>query len=93
MTGESGVSTYNEESFAVTGPVGMKLIPELEPPFVVSEASPDSSTEDVSESQLRFRFKVRLADAPAVNRRGTILFRVEGVSLETSFSVPYLVVP
>ena len=82
---------YTEELVTIVGPKGMKLTPDQSALFsLVEQSMPNQSDTEHSAEEVRFQIRV-IGDTKSV-KDGTITFSVEGVSNETRYAIPYLVV-
>ena len=79
---------FEEDILVIHGPAGMRLTPGDDNSAIECEPL----TNEGSDSQ-SVRFRMSVSGNPTQTERGVIKFRVKGLSHESEFSVPFLVVP
>ncbi len=85
---QSSNDPFEEDVLSIRGPNGMRLTPIVEDSAIECLLLYDEDSDNTV-----VKYRTRVSRVPTENERGAIEFRVEGVSHESTFSVPYLVVP
>ena len=85
----SSDNTFDEETVVISGPAGFRVTPSGRKTLLLECAELPNEQPG---SQLQ-KYLVRVSGSPAERARGVLEFRVEGVSHETTFSVPFQVIP